>query len=156
MKRLDMLWVILGSIFFAIFNALFFLTEMIKGEPFPTWATYAFIVIAFGIFVATPFMIKKYPIKRKIFKLLPTEFAGVYFAIQLIFGLVFIISGLENYIPALLIQLALLAIFAVIFVIHLIISEKDLDKTTRDKEKGDNVNNDSSTEDSQNEVTESK
>ncbi len=124
MKKLDILWLILGSIVFAVFNALFFLTDMKAGETFPTWATYVFVLLSFAVFVATPLLTARYPIKRKIFGMLPTEFGALYFAIQLALGLIYILSRFQNYTPAFLIQLILLAVYAVILVINLIISEK--------------------------------
>lgn len=134
MKKLNILWLILGSIVFAVFNAVFYLTDMREGTPFPIWATYTFVVISFAVFVATPFLTGRYEIKRKVFGMLPTEFGAVYFAVQLVLGLIYILSGFENYTPAFLIQLLLLAIYAIVLVINLIISEKANSNTQKNEE----------------------
>lgn len=96
----------------------------INGDPFSTWSTYVFIVISYIVFIATPILLNRYPVKRKIFGLLPTEFGAIYFAVQLGLGLIYILSGFANYTPAFIIQLFLLACFAIIVIINLIISEK--------------------------------
>lgn len=134
MKKLNVLWILLGSIVFTLFNVLFFLTDMSKDAPFATWVTYAFIVISFAVFIATPVLLERYPIKRKIFGLLPTEFGAIYFAIQLTLGIVYILSGFIDYAPALLIQLLMLAVYAIILIINLIISEKVNLKANRDND----------------------
>lgn len=138
MKKLNVLWIVLGSIVFALFNALFFLTDMKDKDPYSTWFTYVFIAISFAVFVLTPYLTGRYTIKRKIFGLLPTEFGAVYFAIQLVLGLVYILSGFESYTPALLVQLFLLAAYAIILIINLIISEKAEGKIKEEYEKKEN------------------
>ena len=132
MKKLNVLWLILGSIVFIMFNMVFFLTGMRQGDPFPIWATYSFIVVSFAVFAATPFLTERYTIKRRIFGIMPTEFGAVYFAVQLVLGSIYILSGFKNYTPAFLIPLFLLAGFAVSLIVNLIISEKV--NITHDKE----------------------
>lgn len=124
LKKLNVLWIILGSIVFALFNILFFMTDMKESTLFSTWATYAFVVVSFTVFIATPFLLNRYPVKRKIFGLLSTEFGAIYFAVQLILGLTYILSGFVNYTPAFLIQISLLAAYAIVLIVNLIISEK--------------------------------
>jgi hypothetical protein len=124
MKKLNILWIILGSIVFVMFNVLFFVTDMMADNTFSTWSTYAFIVISFAVFIATPILTGRYKIKKKIFGMLPTEFGAMYFAVQLALGLVYLLSGFEKSTPAFLIQLFLLAAYAIVLIIHLIITEK--------------------------------
>lgn len=114
----------MGSIVFALFNALFFLTDMKNGTLFSTWSTYVFIVISFAVFVATPFLSERYNIKHKIFGLVPIEFGAIYFAVQLVLGIIYILSEIEKYTPAFLVQVFLLAVYAIVLVANLIISEK--------------------------------
>lgn len=124
MKKLNVLWIILGCIIFTLFNFVFYMTDMSKDANATSWATYVFIGISFVAFIATPVLTGRYPIKRKIFGLFPTEFGAIYFAVQLVIGLVFILGESENLTSALLIQLLLLAVFAMILIINLIITEK--------------------------------
>lgn len=133
MKKLDILWITLGSIVFVMFNVFFFVTGM--GESnFSTWSTYVFITISFAAFIATPILLKRYKTKRKIFGMLPTEFGALYFAIQLALGLVYLLSDFEKSTPAFLIQLCLLAAYAIIIIVNLIISEKAESKLSDSQE----------------------
>lgn len=97
---------------------------MSKDANSTAWTSYIFIVISFVSFIATPILTGRYQIKRKIFSLLPTEFGAIYFAVQLVIGNVFILGESSNLASALLIQLLLLAVFAIVLIINLIISEK--------------------------------
>jgi hypothetical protein len=123
MKKLDFLWITLGSIIFVMFNVLFYTTG-IGEDNFTTWSTYVFIIISFIAFIATPILLGRYKIKKKVFGMLPTEFGALYFAIQLALGLVYLLSGFEKSTPAFLIQLFLLAAYAIVLIVNLIISEK--------------------------------
>ncbi|HBR32516.1 MAG: hypothetical protein PHD46_00800 [Eubacteriales bacterium] len=124
MKKQNVLWIILGSIIFIVFNFVFYMTDMSSEANSTAWTSYIFIIVSFITFIATPVLTGRYQIKRKIFGIEPTEFGAVYFAAQLIIGIVLILAESNNFASSLLIQLSLLAIFAIILVINLIISEK--------------------------------
>lgn len=127
MKKLDVLWTILGSIVFVMFNALFFATRMAAESAFITWSTYVFIVISFIAFIATPILAKQNDIK-KVFGILSTEFGALYFAIQLALGLCCLLIDFE---PALafIVQLFLLAAYAIIIIVKMIVVEKAINKS---------------------------
>jgi Na+/melibiose symporter-like transporter len=140
MKKLNILWIILGSIVFVMFNVLFYTTGMMDDNTFSTWSTYAFIVISFVVFIATPILTGRYKIKKRIFGLQPTEFGAVYFAVQLALGLIYLLSGFEKSTPAFLIQLFMLAAYAIILIVNLIVSEKANEKYNKTESTNDEEN----------------
>ena len=121
MNKSKVLWYLLDTIFLVVFNLYFFL---LKGTDNVTsvWISYASIHFAYFMLLATPYFIRKgsasADYRRPLFVITTS-----YFFLALIISVVFIILSPESNKAALLVQITIAAIFAILFFAHLIANE---------------------------------
>ena len=110
MKKVNLLWVILDSIFVIIFNTFFYLSGTVSEYNSSIWLSYSFIHIAYVMLLITPLI----TVKNKNLTVLGYPLyaiSGVYFLIEFIAGLVFIFIAPESVKIPLLTQLTLLGLY---------------------------------------------
>lgn len=129
MKKTKIFLYLLDSVFVIIFNLYFFLLKSIE-QPASVWISYTSIHLAYITFLITPFSIRKGSVSsdygRPLF-LITTS----YFFLALISGVVFIILSPETYTVALLVQITIAAIFAVLLLTNQIANEHTADNIVR-------------------------
>ncbi len=129
MKKTNFFWYLLSSIFLIVFNIYFFL---LNGFDHPTsvWISYTSIHISYLMLLITPFLVRKGSTSadygRPLFVITTS-----YFFLALIIGVVFIILSPEIYTVALLVQITIAAIFAVLLLTNLIANEHTADNVER-------------------------
>lgn len=132
MKKTKIFWYLLDSIFLIVFNIYFFL---LKGTDQPTsvWISYASIHLSYLMLLLTPFFVRKGSSSadygRPLFVITTS-----YFFLALVIGVVFIILSPETHTVALLVQITIAAIFAILLLTNLIANEHTADNIERHEE----------------------
>ena len=123
MKRVNVLWIILDSIFLVIFNALFFGLDGVD-HSVSVWISYAFIHFAYLMLLLTPKLIR--PGKSSaVFGFSIYFISSIYFLAELITGVIFIFISPESHITTFLVQLCIAGLYGIIFIAHLIANERN-------------------------------
>ena len=137
MKKMNVLWIILDSIFLIIFNAMFF---VIGGadHKVSVWISYGFIYFAYFMLLLTPVLTRKSK-SEKIFGLLIRRISGYYFRLELLVGIIFILIASDGYKFALLFQLIIAGTYGIILIINLIANEHTADAEETQKNEIDYV-----------------
>ncbi len=121
MMKTKFFWYLLDSIFLIVFNLYFFL---LKGSDHLTsvWISYASIHFAYFMLLATPYFVRKGSTSadygRPLFVITTS-----YFFLALLVGVIFIIISPESNTVALLVQITIAAVFAILLLINLIANE---------------------------------
>ena len=129
MKKTKIFWYLLDSIFLIVFNLYFFL---LKGtdQPASVWISYASIHLAYLMLLITPYFVRKGSVSadygRPLFVITTS-----YFFLALIVGVVFIAISPESITVALLVQVTIAAIFAILLLTNLIANEYTADNIER-------------------------
>ncbi|MDR2598955.1 MAG: hypothetical protein LBC73_01605 [Oscillospiraceae bacterium] len=124
MKRF-ILWIILNSIFLAIFNTFFFLLGGSEHNV-TVWISYGFIHFAYFMLVITPFITRKSK-RTAVLGLSIYSISVGYFIVQLVIGVILILIAPEDYKATLLIQLTIAGLYGIILVLTLIANEHTAD-----------------------------
>ena len=127
MKKINILWVILGLIFLVIFNSYFF---VLGGNVHKTsvWISYFFIHLSYFMLIITTVLIRNR--KRKsatIYGISLYAISSVYFVIELIAGIAFILVAPSSYKVTLLLQLLLAAIYSIVLISNMLANEHSTD-----------------------------
>ena len=125
MKKINVLWLILGSIFLILFNVFFFVLGG-TDHNHSVWISYGFIHLAYLLLLLTPKLIRSGE-SRAVFGFALYAISAVYFIVQSIIGIIFILLAPENHNPVLLIQLGLAGLYAIILVTNMIANERTAD-----------------------------
>lgn len=128
MKK-TVLWILLDTVFLAVFNTLFFViggTEHVKS----VWLSYGFIHFAYIMLLITPLLIRKGS-NASLFGYSLYSISATYFIIAFVAGLVFIIAKPETAKTAVIIQVIIAGIYAIILLSHLIANENTADSVER-------------------------
>jgi len=125
MKKTTVLWAILDLIFLVIFNVCFFLIGE-ASHPMSVWISYGFIHLAYFLLLATPFLTRKGK-SAALFGATLGSISTVYFFVEFLVGLIFILVGAENYKAALIVQLIIAGIYAIILISNMIANEHTAD-----------------------------
>lgn len=129
MKKTKFFWYLLDSIFLIVFNLYFFLLKGIE-QPASVWISYASIHLAYLMLLITPFFVRKGSVSadygRPLFVITTS-----YFFLALIVGVVFIAISPESITVALLVQVTIAAIFAILLLTNLIANEHTADNIER-------------------------
>ena len=126
MKKINVLWIILDLIFLIIFNVFFFVIGSSKDDALvnnvSVWMSYGFIHLAYFMLLITPFLIRKGK-SAAVFGFSLYSISAVYFLIEFITGIIFIMVSPESYITALLVQLSIAGLYGIILVSNMIANE---------------------------------
>lgn len=127
MKK-KVLLLILESLFVIIFNVMFFLLGGHEGAHASRWISYAGIHIAYALMIITPILLKHSKTDTA-FGFPISAISAVYFVAEFLLALIFVLFNPVGWKACFLMQLILLAIYAV-FILVLLIS----DVSAREKE----------------------
>ena len=129
MKKTKIFWYLLDSIFLIVFNLYFFLLKGIE-QPASVWISYASIHLAYFMLLITPSFVRKGSVSadygRPLFVITTS-----YFFLALIVGVVFIAFSPESITVALLVQVTIAAIFAILLLTNLIANEHTADNVEK-------------------------
>lgn len=122
MNKKGVLWILLDSVFFIVFNVIFF---AIIGTDHGAagWISYVFIMLAYILLIVTPYLVRNSKSKA-VFGFSLYVIGSVYFLVELIVGIVFILVTSTSFKVVLLVQILLFGIYAVLLISHMIANEK--------------------------------
>jgi len=122
MKRVNILWLLLNSLFLIVFNLLFFLLGNAGNAKTSVWISYGFIHFAYFLFLATPLLVRKgkadYIYGRALYPI-----TAAYFIAELIVGVTFILIAPETVKVTIIVQVVLAAAFIGWLLVYLIADE---------------------------------
>ena len=121
MKRKNALWIILEIVFPAIFNVIFF-TVGGTVHIASVWISYAFIHFAYLMLLLTPKLIRQGK-SSTVFGFSLYSISSVYFLVEFIAGMVFILLSPEKYLFAFILQLCIAGLYVIVLVSNLIANE---------------------------------
>lgn len=128
MKK-TILWILLDLVVLAVFNTLFFVIGGTEHEK-AVWISYGFIHFAYAMLLITPLLIRKSS-SSSVFGYSLYSISATYFIIEFITGLAFIIVNPDTEKAALIIQVIIAGIYAVILLSHLIANEVTAESADR-------------------------
>ena len=102
-------------------------------HPSSVWISYAFIHLSYIMILVTPLLIRKSS-SAAIFGFSLYSISSVYFFLEFFVGLVFIFIGNESYKTALLTQIIIAGIYAILLLANMIANEHTADNTERHEE----------------------
>lgn len=122
MKKTHTLWVMMDLVFLIVFNVMFFIIGG-TDHKVSVWISYGSIHFAYFILLVTPLLVCKGQSKAVFgFSLYSLSYA--YFFTELITGMIFIFVSPESYIAALLVQLCIAGVYAVLMMSNMIANER--------------------------------
>jgi len=122
LKKTNTLWVMMDSIFLIIFNALFFVLGG-TDHTMSVWISYGFVHFAYFMLLATPFLVREGK-SAAVFGFSLYAISSMYFFIELIAGVIFILVSPEGYKATLLVQLCIAGVYAVLLIFNMIANER--------------------------------
>ena len=129
MNKKTLLWLLLQLVFLIVFNIVFFVTSGTV-HPASVWVSYGFIHFAYIMLMITPLLVRK-TTNTAVFGYPLNAISTAYFIIAFLVGVGFIIAHPESYIAALVTQIILLGIYAVLLLSHMIANEETADSIER-------------------------
>ena len=132
MKKTNILWFFMYLVFLVIFNTIFFVAGG-NEHPASVWISYAFIHFSYIMILATPLLIRKSS-SSAIFGFSLYSISSVYFFLEFVVGLVFIFISSESYKAALLTQIIIAGIYAILLLANMIANEHTANNIERHEE----------------------
>ena len=129
LNKKTLLWLLLQLVFLIVFNIVFFVTSGTV-HPASVWVSYGFIHFAYIMLMITPLLVRK-TTNTAVFGYPLNAISTAYFIIAFLVGVGFIIAHPESYIAALVTQIILLGIYAVLLLSHMIANEETADSIER-------------------------
>lgn len=131
MKK-TVLWVLLDLVFIIVFNVVFFVASGFELNP-SVWISYAFIHIAYLMVLITPLLIRSSS-SAVVFGFSIYTISTTYFFIEFVTGLVFIFLNMDTVQAAIIVQVILAGLYAVMLISTLISNEKTADDIERQEQ----------------------
>lgn len=125
MNKKSVLYILLEAVFLVVFNIVFFVAAGTE-HPASVWISYGFIHFAYLMVLVTPMLIRKSS-SAAIFGFSLYSISSTYFFVEFIVGLVFIFMKSESYKVALIVQIILAGIYAILLLSNMIANEKTAD-----------------------------
>lgn len=129
MNKKRTLWILLDLIFLIVFNVVFFVAGGTE-HPASVWISYGFIHFAYIMLLITPFLIRK-STNTAVLGFPLYSISSMYFIVDFMVGLVFIFAHPESYRAALIVQVIIAGIYAVMLISHMIANESTADSIER-------------------------
>ncbi|MCL1943705.1 MAG: hypothetical protein FWF54_09205 [Candidatus Azobacteroides sp.] len=130
MKRINILWLLLDSLFLIVFNLLFFMFGDDGESKTSVWICYGFIHFAYFALVLTPFLVRKGSAETNYRRPLYTVTTS-YFLVELLVGVTLILIAPETVKVTIVIQVVLATMFLGWLLAHLIVNEHTTDNVER-------------------------
>ncbi|MDF2854631.1 MAG: hypothetical protein K0Q87_482 [Neobacillus sp.] len=121
MKNTNVLWIILDVIFLIIFNALFYVLSGIE-HSVSVWMSYGFIHFAYFMLILIPLLLRKGK-SVAVFGFSLYSISSIYFLVEFVTGIMFILNAPESYSSALLVQLIIAGLYGFMLISHMIANE---------------------------------
>ena len=118
MKKTHILWVMMDLVFLIVFNVMFFVIGGTNHRA-SVWISYGAIHFAY-------LLVSKGQ-SKEVFGFSLYSLSSSYFVIELITGIIFILVSPESYIAALLVQLCIAGVYAVLLMSNMIANERTAD-----------------------------
>ena len=131
MSKKGFLTIILDLIFIIVFNIVFFVSGGFD-RPLSVWIAYIFIHLAYIMVLITPLFAKKSSVSA-IFNFSLYYVSTIYFVIEFIVGLIFIISVPDSYVASLVVQLILLGLYGGVLIANLLANDTTAENVARDE-----------------------
>ena len=125
MNKKSILYILLDLIFLVIFNVVFFVASGTE-HPASVWISYGFIHFSYIMILITPLFVRKSS-SAVIFGFSLYSISSTYFFVEFIIGLIFIFIKSESYKPALITQIILAGIYAILLISNMIANENTAD-----------------------------
>lgn len=132
MNKKSILYILLDLVFLAVFNIVFFVAGGTE-HPASVWISYGFIHFSYLMILVTPFLIRKSS-SQAVFGFSLYSISSTYFLVEFIVGLIFIFLRQESVKAALIVQVIIAGIYAVILIAHLLANESTADSVERREE----------------------
>ena len=132
MKKKSVLLLVLYLIFLIVFNTVFFVGAGFE-HPDSVWLSYGFIHFAYLMVLLTSCLIRKSG-SAAVFGFSLYSISSTYFMIEFIVGVIFIFLRQENVKAALIVQIIIAGVYAVILLSHLLANESTADSLERREE----------------------
>ncbi len=129
MNKKSILYIILDLIFLAVFNTVFFVVGGTE-HPASVWISYGFIHFSYIMIVLTPLLIRKSS-SGAVFGFSLYSISTVYFFAEFIVGLIFVFVKSDSHKAALVIQIIIAGIYAVLLLINMIANEHTAESIER-------------------------
>lgn len=121
MNKKSILWLLLDLIFLAVFDVVFFFVGG-GAHPASVWVSFAFIHIAYVMVVATPILTRKCK-SASVFGFSLYNISTIYFFIEYVVGIIFVLIGSSEMGAALVVQLIIWGIYAIMLIANLLLNE---------------------------------
>jgi hypothetical protein len=130
MKRVNILWLLLDSLFLIVFNVLFFMLGNTGDAKTSVWVSYGFIHFAYFLLLLTPLFIRRsssdYMYRRPLYVV-----TSIYFLTTLLVGITLILIAPETSKVSIIIHVVLVAVFLGWLLVYLIANEHTADNAER-------------------------
>jgi hypothetical protein len=130
MKRVNILWLLLDSLFLMVFNLLFFMLGDAGDAKTSVWICYGFIHFAYFALLLTPLLVRKSGVgidyRRPLYVV-----TSAYFLVELLVGVTLILIAPETVKVTIIIQAVLAALFLGWLLVYLIANEHTADNAER-------------------------
>lgn len=125
MKKKSVLWILLDLVFLIVFNVVFFVLGG-KEHPASVWLSYGFIHFAYIMLLITPLLVRQSK-NSAVLSFPIVSISAIYFIVAFIVGVVFIIIHPDSIKIALVVQVIIAGIYAVLLISNMIANEHTAD-----------------------------
>lgn len=129
MNKKSILYILLDLVFLAVFNTVFFVVGGTE-HPDSVWISYGFIHFSYLMILITPLLIRKSS-SAAVLGFSLCSISATYFWVEFILGLVFVLIAGDSYKSALVVQVILAGIYAILLISNLITNERTADGIER-------------------------
>lgn len=129
MNKKSILYILLDLVFLAVFNTVFFVVGGTE-HPASVWISYGFIHFSYIMILITPFLIRKSS-SAAVLGFSLYSISAAYFFAEFIVGLIFIFVRSESYKAALVVQIIIACIYAILLLSNMIANEHTADSVER-------------------------
>lgn len=137
MNKKTVLQILLDLVFVIVFNVVFFLSAGTE-HPASVWISYGFIHFSYLMILLTPFLTRRSS-SSAVFGFSIYTISSVYFFIEFIVGLVFIFLRQEEINVALIVQIIIAGIYAIMLISNLIANENTADSIEKHENEVDYI-----------------
>ena len=129
MNKKSVLYVLLDAVFVIIFNTVFFVVGGMD-HPASVWLSYGFIHFSYGMVLVTALLIRKSS-SAAVFGFSLYSVSTAYFTIEFIVGIIFILLRSDSIKAALVVQIIIAGVYAVLLLSNMIANEHTGDAVQR-------------------------
>jgi len=123
MKRVNILWLLLDSLFLIVFNLLFFMLGDVENFKTSVWISYGFIHFAYLVLLLTPWFVRRGSTEY-LYRRVPYLVTSIYFLTELLIGVTLILIAPETTKTIIIIQVVLATLFLGLLLVYLIVNER--------------------------------